>query len=82
MHRYAGYQNLYLTDYLEFRFFRDGEKYKTISIGQVVNGRLVPDPDEYQRLANELHAFLELPPQKISSGKRLAEIMGAKTRRI
>uniref|UniRef100_UPI003D925802 hypothetical protein n=1 Tax=Gordonia sp. B7-2 TaxID=3420932 RepID=UPI003D925802 len=82
MHRYAGYQNLYLTDYLEFRFFRDGEKYKTISIGQVVNGRLVPDPDEYQRLANELRAFLELPPQKITSGKRLAEIMGAKTRRI
>ncbi|MGV9858785.1 type ISP restriction/modification enzyme [Gordonia sp. NPDC003425] len=82
MHRYAGYQNLYLTDYLEFRFFRDGEKYKTISIGQVVNGVLVPAPEEYQRLIDELQAFLELPPQKISSGKRLAEIMGAKTRRI
>lgn len=82
MHRYAGYQNLYLTDYLEFRFFRDGEKYKTISIGQVVNGVLVPDPDEYQRLINELQAFLELPPQRITSGKKLAEIMGAKTRRI
>lgn len=82
MLRYAGYQNLYLTDYLEFRFYLDGEKYKTIRIGDVHNGLLVPSPDEYQRLVNELAAFLELPPQRITNGKRLAAIMGAKTRRI
>ncbi|GAB3595122.1 N-6 DNA Methylase [Corynebacterium faecale] len=82
MHRYSGYQNLYLTDYLEFRFFRDGEKYTTIRIGTVVDGKLVTQPDQYQRLINELQAFLELPPQQITSGSKLALIMGAKARRI
>lgn len=82
MHRYAGYQNLYLTDYLEFRFFRDGEKYKTLRIGDVAGGRVIGDPDQYERLYRELEAFISLPPQRITSGGRLAEIMGAKTRRI
>lgn len=82
MHRYSGYQNLFLTDYLDFRFFRDGVKYQTVSIAKIVGGHIVADPDEYARLENELQAFLELPPQKLTSGKRLAEIMGAKTRRI
>lgn len=35
MKRYAGYANLYLTDYLEFRFFKNGEKYETISLGHI-----------------------------------------------
>lgn len=82
MHRYSGYQNLFLTDYLDFRFFRDGIKYQTVTIAKISDGQLVFDPDEYDRLENELKAFLELPPQKLTSGKRLAEIMGAKTRRI
>lgn len=82
MHRYAGYQNLYLTDYLEFRFFRDGEKYKTLRIGDVTGARVIGDPDQYERLYRELEEFISLPPQKITSGGRLAEIMGAKARRI
>lgn len=82
MRRYAGYQNLYLTDYLEFRFYSDGEKYKTVRIGEIRGDTLVSFPEEYQRLINELRAFLDLPPQKISSGRRLAQIMGAKARRI
>ena len=82
MHRYAGYQNLYLTDYLEFRFFENGELYRSIRIGQVKNGLLVPDTEQYDRLENELKDFLALPPQKITNGKRLSEIMGAKARRI
>lgn len=82
MKRYAGYQNLYLTDYLEFRFYADGEHLKTIRIADIINGILVADASQYQRLADELQNFLDQPPQRIASGKRLAEIMGAKSRRI
>lgn len=82
MRRYAGYQNLFLTNYLEFRFYRNGDKYRSVRIGAVTDGDLSPNPDEYARLIAELRAFLALPPQKIGSGKRLAEIMGAKARRI
>lgn len=82
MKRYAGYQNLYLTDYLEFRFFKDGVSYKKIRIAQERDGSIVGEPSTYARLADEMTAFLELPPQPISSGKGLAEIMGSKARRI
>lgn len=82
MRRYAGYQNLLLTDQLEFRFYSDGELYKTISIGEVIGSQIVPNPANYEALADEISDFLAQPPQKITSGKRLAEIMGAKARRI
>lgn len=82
MHRYAGYENLYLTNYLEFRFYQNGTKYQELSIGSIKNGELILDPANYQRLADELQQFLELKPERIRSGLRLAQIMGAKARRI
>ena len=82
MKRYAGYQNLFLTDYLEFRFFKNGEKYETISLGEFKDKKIVLTPENGQRLINELEAFLEQSPESIKSGKRLSEIMGAKARRI
>lgn len=82
MHRYAGYENLYLTNYIEFRFYQNGNKYKELSIGSIKNGELVLDPESFQQLADELQQFLELKPERIKSGQRLAVIMGAKARRI
>lgn len=82
MTRYAGYANLFLTDYLEFRFFRNGEKYETISLGQVKNGQLYLTPENGVRLTRELEAFLDQAPERIRSGGRLAQIMGGKARRI
>ena len=82
MRRYAGYDNLYLTNYIEFRFFKNGEKYQTIEIAKIVNGQLQRIPENFDRLFNELKAFAEQKPEKIRSGKRLAQIMGGKARRI
>lgn len=82
MQRYGGYANLFLTDYLEFRFFRNGEKYETISLGQVKDGKLILTEENGIRLVRELADFLEQTPESIRSGKRLAEIMGGKARRI
>lgn len=82
MHRYSGYENLFLTDYLEFRFYQNGDKYQTVSIGSIENNEIVFRPENYSQLENELSNFLELPPESIKNGKRLAQIMGAKARRI
>lgn len=82
MKRYHAYANLFLTDYLEFRFFRNGEKYKTISIAQVKNGKLHKTPENGESLMRELEAFLSQSPEKITSGLRLAQIMGGRARRI
>lgn len=82
MRRYGGYENLFLTNYIEFRFFQNGNKYQTIAIGELKNGKLKLNPAMYGQLADELAQFLALPPESIKSGKRLAQIMGAKARRI
>lgn len=82
MGRYSGYANLFLTDYLEFRFFRNGEKYKTISLGHIEDNKLHKTPENSERLMRELEAFLEQTPEQIKNGKRLAQIMGGKARRI
>ena len=82
MRRYAGYDNLYLTNYIEFRFFKNGEKYQTIEIAKIINGQLQRMPENFDRLFNELKAFTEQKPEKIRNGKRLAQIMGGKARRI
>ena len=82
MKRYHGYASLFLTDYLEFRFFRNGEKSKSIRIGQVKNGKLLKLPENAESLVGELEAFLSQTPEQITSGLRLAQIMGGRARRI
>lgn len=82
MQRYHGYANLVLTDYLEFRFFRNAWKYETISLGSVKNGKLYKTAEYGERLMRELEAFLDQAPESIRSGRRLAQIMGGKARRI
>ena len=82
MQRYHAYSNLILTDYLEFRFYRNGEKYKTISLGEVINGKLHKKLENGEALAREFEAFLSQTPEKITSGLRLAQIMGGRARRI
>jgi len=82
MKRYHAYASLFLTDYLEFRFFRNGEKYKTIKIGEVKNGKLHKMPENGESLISELKAFLSQAPEKITNGLRLAQIMGGRARRI
>ena len=83
MERYLGYSNLILTDYLEFRFFRNGARYsEPIRIGVIENGKLIANPETFSQLADALTDFLASAPEPIKNGKRLAEIMGGKARRI
>jgi len=83
MERYLGYSNLILTDYLEFRFFRNGQRYgESIRIGIIENGKLIARPETFGELADALVDFLASKPEPMKSGKRLAEIMGGKARRI
>ena len=83
MERYLGYSNLILTDYLEFRFFKNGLKRgENIRIGNITGSKLSAEPQNFSELADALADFLKGEPEPIKSGKRLAEIMGGKARRI
>ncbi len=83
MDRYRGYANLILTDYLEFRFYKNGEKYHDVCLGKAKSeGNIEFYPEQIAQFMKELGAFFELPPERVKSGKRLAEIMGGKAQRI
>ncbi len=80
--RYLGYSNLFLTNYLEFRFFHNGEKYQTIKIAKKEGSKIVILEENLALFEHELKAFLEGQPETITSAIRLAKIMGGKAARI
>lgn len=83
MKRYLGYSNLILTDYLSFRFYKDGERHgEEISIGKVEGGHLIFYPEHFGMLIDALKDFFQGKPEPIRSGRRLSAIMGGKARRI
>ncbi len=83
--RYFGYANLVLTDYLEFRFYRNGLPYgEPIIIGEYnkKDRSITPIQDQYERLSRTLIEFTESYKEPIKSGLHLAKIMGGKAQRI
>ena len=85
MARYFGYANLVLTDYVEFRFYRNGVRYEEpIKIaGYDESSRTITSyPNNYENLAKTLVEFTQTHKEPITSGKHLAKIMGGKAQRI
>lgn len=85
MRRYYGYANLVLTDYLEFRFYRNGIRYEEpIKIAEydLKTRTLSPIPDNYEHIARTLVDFTQSFREPIKSGAHLAKIMGGKAQRI
>ncbi len=85
MARYFGYSNLVLTDYLEFRFYRNGVSYgDPIKIGEYdIKQRTIESiPKNYELLAKTLLDFARSHKEPIKSGEHLAKIMGGKAQRI
>lgn len=85
MARYYGYANLVLTDYLEFRFYRNGKPYEQpIKIAEYdLKARTItPIPENYEQLTATLIDFAQSHKEPIKSGQHLAKIMGGKAQRI
>jgi len=79
--RYRGsLENLIITDYLEFRFFKAGEATTTIRIGEVVNGKIKALPAEFDKFTALIADFAAWQGQTIGSAKKLAEMMAGKAR--
>jgi len=85
MARYYGYTNLVLTDYTEFRFYRNGLRYEEpikIADYDVKNRRISPIPKNYEHLAKSIVDFTQSFKEPINSGEHLAKIMGGRGQRI
>jgi len=72
--------NLILTDYLEFRFFKNKEKVETIRIAEVDGKTIRPLPENFEKLKTLLIDFAAFQGQTIKSSKKLAEMMAHKAR--
>lgn len=85
MARYYGYANLVLTDYVEFRFYRNGIRYEEpikIANYDIKNRIITPIPENYDHAAKTLLDFARSHKEPIRSGEHLARIMGGKAQRI
>lgn len=85
MARYYGYTNLVLTDYVEFRFYRNGLPYgESIKIAEYnLKDRIISAlPENYDLVSKTLLDFTQSHKEPIKSGKHLAKIMGGKAQRV
>src|SRR3989338_2660336 len=85
MTRYFGYANLVLTDYIEFRFYRNGLSYgEPIKIAEynLKDRTISAYPENYDLLSKTLLDFAQSHKEPIRSGSHLAKIMGGKAQRI
>lgn len=72
--------NLILTDYLEFRFLKYGEKVKTIKIAEIENGKFKILPDNFESFITNIKDFCSFKGQTIKSAEKLAKMMAQKAR--
>lgn len=72
--------NLIITNYLEFRFYRDGEKVTAIRIGHIENGKVVANPENFQTFNDLIVSFCAHKGQTIRSASKLAKMMAGKAR--
>lgn len=85
MTRYYGYTNLVLTDYVEFRFYRNGIYYEEpikIADYDTKSRKINPIIENYEHLAKTLIDFTQSQKEPIRSGIHLSKIMAGKAQRI
>jgi predicted helicase len=79
--RYRGsLGNLIITDYLDFRLYRDGDFVKSVRIANADSGRIKPDPAAFADFAGLIEEFTVYSGQTVTSPKKLAGLMAGKAR--
>ena len=71
--RYQAHGNLILTNYLEFRWYVNGEKVDVVRIAKVRAGKIVRDHKAYGDLEKLLQRFAQQSVQPINSAQELAQ---------
>jgi len=71
--RYMAQGNLILTNYLEFRWYVDGEKIETVRIARVKKGKITRIFTAYGNLTEMLRRFAQQSTQSVNTAKELAE---------
>jgi len=72
--------NLIITDYIWFQFFQDGVLVHEIRIADIVDGKIVINPDNFAEFTGLIQNFCTYIGNTIKSPKKLAQMMAAKAR--
>lgn len=72
--------NLVITDYIHFQFFKEGELVTQIEIASIENGEIKPIAENFKQFENLIKDFCVYIGQTIRLPKKLAEMMAGKTR--
>jgi len=72
--------NLIITDYLEFWFYKNGELTNKIAIAKIEDKKIVPIEENYELFINSILSFTSFVSQTITSPSRLAKLMAGKAR--
>lgn len=75
-----GLSNLIITDYMLFDFYREGEKTTSIAIAELIDGKIVAKPENFEAFSSLIKNFAETVSQTIKSPQRLAELLAGKAR--
>ena len=74
--------NLIITDYIHFQFFKEGELVNEINIAEIENGKITPLPANFAQFENLIKDFCTFVGQTIRSPKKLAQMMAGKARML
>ena len=72
--------NFILTDYIEFRWYVNGEKQLTAKLAEESAGKFKATTDGEEKVRELFRSFLDQKPEKIKIAKKLAAKMGHKAR--
>lgn len=72
--------NLIITDYLDFRLYRDGEFVTSVKIADAIEGKIIPRPETFDQFSDLMGEFSTHVGQTIRSAPKLAKMMAGKAR--
>ncbi|MBX9675610.1 MAG: N-6 DNA methylase [Methylotenera sp.] len=76
----AALDNLIITDYLQFHFYKQGQLVTSCFIGEVSNGKIVANPQNFDLFTSLIQSFAITVTQSIKSPVKLAQMMAAKAK--
>ena len=72
--------NLIITDYINFWFYRNSQLVEKISIAKIENGQITPIEENFSSFKNKILDFTTYISQTITSPSKLAKLMAGKAR--
>jgi predicted helicase len=74
--------NIIFTDYLDFRLYKHGEFVTSIKLAEIVDGAIVPQPNNYDQFISLLKDFSTHIGQTIKSPSKLSVMMADKAKML